>query len=218
MRRSTVIFLMAMTSAGAGASADADLPGRISFGFNVGGCHSANDHELWSGSGAGYAYFGEVAYEPASWLVAPELQWGYTYASGDAPAREGEEYPVPPTELKGEGDTFLMGGRARVPLWRMRLRPYAGGGAVWTNYHRIVMDNSDVLSDKGSFGTGWAALAGLEFFPDPATGFSLVVEYRYASTRQEWREPVRSWNKGAFDPKFNLTEKLVTLGVKVYTL
>ncbi len=218
MRRLTLTFLIITGLAGGAASADVDLPGRISFGFNVGGCHSANDHSRWSASGAGYTYFGEIAYESTSWLVAPLIQWGYTYASGDVPPWESEGYSAHPTEIKGEGDTFIMGGRVRVPLWQMKLRPYGGAGVAWTNYNRIVMDNSGVLSDKGSFGTGWAALGGLEFFPDPASGFSLALEYRYAVTKQEWRSPPATGNKGPFELEFNLTEKLLTMGVKVYVL
>lgn len=218
MRRLTATFLIIAGLAGGSASADVDLPGRISFGFNVGGCHSANDHSRWSASGAGYCYFGEVGYESTSWLVAPLLQWGYTYASGDVPAWESEGYSAPPTEIKGEGDTFIIGGRVRVPLWRMKLRPYAGGGVAWTNYNRIVLADARVLSDNGSFGTGWAALGGLEFFPSPASGFSLALEYRYGVTKQEWRQPPVQGDKGPFELEFDLTEKLLTMGVKVYVL
>jgi opacity protein-like surface antigen len=215
MRR---LIMTCFVMAGLGsAAAAADLPGSISFGFNVGGCHSANDHERWSASGTGYGYFGEIAYEPTAWLVAPLMQWGYTYASGDVPAWEKEGYPgAAPTETKGEGDTFIIGGRLRVPLWRMKLRPYAGGGVAWTNYNRIVRENSDVLSDKSSFGTGWAALGGLEFFPDPASGFSVALEYRYAATKQEWRQLPEV--KVPFASEFNLSEKLITLGIKIYVL
>jgi opacity protein-like surface antigen len=159
-----------------------------------------------------------VAYEPTSWLVAPLLQWGYTYAAGDVPAWESEGYSGDANEVKGEGDTFIIGGRVRVPLWRMKLRPYAGGGVAWTNYNRIVLADARVLSDNGSFGTGWAALGGLEFFPSPASGFSLALEYRYGVTKQEWRKPPTSGNKGPFELEFDLTEKLLTMGVKVYVL
>ena len=50
MRRLTLTFLIITGLAGGAASADVDLPGRISFGFNVGGCHSGNDHSRWSAS------------------------------------------------------------------------------------------------------------------------------------------------------------------------
>lgn len=218
MRRLTVTFFIITALAGGAAFGDADLPGRISFGFNVGGCHSANDHSRWSASGAGYGYFGEIGYESTSWLVAPEMQWGYTYASGDVPAWEKEGYPDGADEVKGEGDTFIIGGRVRVPLWGMKLRPYGGGGVAWTNYNRIVMGDTGVLSNKSSFGTGWAALGGLELFPVPASGFSVALEYRYAATKQEWRQPPTPGDKGPFETDFNLAEKLMTLGVKIYVL
>lgn len=216
MRRFIIICFVIASSAAAALAAD--LPGRVSFGFNVGGCHSANDHERWSASGTGYGYSGEVAYEPTSWLVAPQMQWGYTYASGDVPPWEAAGYFGNPTELRAEGDTFFVGGRARVPLWQMKLRPYAGGGVAWTNYDRIVRENSRVLSDKSSFGTGWAALGGVEFFPAPASGFSVALEYRYAATTQEWRQPPAGGTKGPFEAQFRLTETLATLGVKIYVL
>jgi hypothetical protein len=203
--------------AGAAMAEDADIPGRLSFGFNVGGCHSANNHSRWSASGTGYCYYGEFSYESTTWLVAPLLQWGYTYATGDLPAWESGGYSAQPTDVKGEGDTFIMGARFRVPLWRMKLRPYGGGGAVWTNYNRIVLEDADVLSDNGSYGTGWAALGGLEFFPNPASGFSLSLEYRYAVTKQEWRRPPAA-GKESFETEFDLTEKLLTMGVKIYVL
>jgi opacity protein-like surface antigen len=218
MRRLTATFLAAAFLAGGGAAADVDLPGRLSFGFSAGGCHSANDHTRWSASGAGYCYFGEVAYESTSWLVAPLLQWGYTYASGDVPAWESEGYSAHPTEIKGEGDTFLMGGRVRVPLWQMKLRPYAGGGLAWTNYDRTVLADASVLADNDSFGSGWTALGGVEFFPKPASGFSVVLEYRYAVTKQEWRRPPPLGARGPFELEFDLSEKLLTMGVKVYVL
>jgi hypothetical protein len=214
MRRLTLAFIVMTTSGGGAAFADADLPGRISFGFSAGGCHSANNHERLSASGVGYGYFGEVAYESTSWLVAPLMQWGYTYATGDVPAWEKEGYPGNPTDVRGEGDTFIIGGRVRVPLWQMKLRPYAGGGLVWTNYNRVVFEDAATLSNKSSFGTGWGAVGGLEFFPDPASGFSLALDYRYAATKQEWRQPPQA--KGAFEPKFDLAEKLFSLGLKVY--
>lgn len=214
MRRLTLTFLVMTISAGGAAWADVDLPGRISFGFGAGGCHTANNHERWSASGVGYGYFGEIAYESASWLVAPFMEWGYTYATGDVPPWEKEGYGGDATDVRSEGDTLMLGARARVPLWRMKLRPYAGGGVVWTNYDRVVLEEAATLSDKSSFGTGWAAVGGLEFFPDPASGLSLALDYRYAVTKQEWRQPPEA--KGPFAPEFDLAEKLITVGLKIY--
>ncbi len=209
--------LFVITNVSAGAAA-ADIPGRVSFGFNAGGAHSANDHERLGTSGTGYCYFGEVAYEPTIWLVAPLVQWGYAYTSSDLPPGEAGGYPGEPSALRGTAMDLLFGARVRVPLWEKKLGPYAGTGVMWTNYHRQVTEDDFALVDDASGGWGWAALGGLEFFPTRARGFSICLEYRYAATNQKWRKPPPSTPTGGDGADFDLTEKLITFGVKVYTL
>jgi hypothetical protein len=216
MRLLTATFLV-MTGL-AGAAAAADIPGRVSFGFNAGGAHSANDHERLGANGTGYCYFGEVAYEPTIWLVAPQAQWGYAYTSSDLPPGETGGYVGQPDALRGAAMDLLFGARVRVPLWETKLRPYAGPAVTWTNYHRQVTEGDFALVDDASAGWGWAALGGLEFFPDAASGFSICLEYRYAATNQKWRKPPPSTPKGGGGAEFGLTEKLITFGVKVYAL
>jgi hypothetical protein len=216
MRRLTVtLFVIINISAEAGA---ADIPGRVSFGFNAGGAHSANDHERLGASGTGYCYFGEVAYEPTIWLVAPQVQWGYAYTSSDLPPGEAGGYVGEPDALRGAAMDLLFGARVRVPLWRTKLRPYAGAGAMWTNYHRQATEGDFALDDNASGGWGWAALGGLEFFPGAGRAFSICLEYRYAATDQKWRKPPPSTPKGGGGADFGLTEKLITFGVKLYAL
>jgi hypothetical protein len=215
MRRWTLIFVI---SAGAGAAAASDIPGRLAFGFAVGGAHASNDDERWGGSGTGYGYFGEAGYESTSWLVAPMVQWGYAYARGDVPPWETSGYAEYPTDVKNTTNTFLLGGRARLPLWRMKLRPYGGGGLTWTRYNRQVLAETSVLAENESTGSGYAALGGLEFFPDPARGFSFALEYRSAATSQRWLKTPAGGAKGLADAEFNLAEQLITLSVKLYTL
>ena len=211
MRRLTVALIIA---ACAGAAAGAGIPGRVSFGFAAGSAHSSNDHERWDGSGIGYAYFGEVGYESTRWLVAPIVQWGYGYASGDVAPWDVEGYRGNPSEVEHKMNTFMLGGRVRVPLWRMKLRPYGGAGIVWTRYNRQVLDGFSVLLENESTGSGYAALAGAEFFPDPARGFSLALEYRYGASTQQWlRAP---GGKSAKEAEFNLGEQLITMSVKAY--
>jgi hypothetical protein len=211
MRRLMVLFIIAASAA---AAAGAGIPGRVAFGFAAGGVHSANDHERWGGSGVGYGYFGEAGYEATSWLVAPVVQWGYGYASGDVPLWEMEGYRGRPSEVEHKMNTLMLGGRVRVPLWRMKLRPYGGAGVVWTRYNRQVLEEFSVLLENESTGSGYAALAGLEFFPDPARGFSLALEYRYGATTQQWlRAP---GGKSAEEAEFDLGEQLITLSVKAY--
>jgi opacity protein-like surface antigen len=199
------------------ASAQADIPGRISLGFDAGGTHTSNDSPRWGASGAGYGYFAEAAYEPSRWLVLPIIQWGYAYTTGDVPEAETGGYPTPPTDIKGEANTFVFGGRVRVPLWRMKLRPYAGGGVAWTTYTHQVVAGPTVLLEGESSGTGWVGLAGLEFFPDPSRGFSFSLDYRYGSTTQDWKT-IPAGGKGASDDEFNLKERVISVGVKIYTL
>lgn len=213
MRRVIIIIMAAATAAGA-----ADVPGRLLFGFDGGAVRSASDHERWGGSGVGYAYFGEVGYESTAWLVAPLLQWGYAYGKGDVPAWEMGGYVSPPSELQHKTNTFFMGGVVRLPLWRMRLRPYGGGGLAWTGYERQVLTDVTVLAENESSGYGWAALGGVEFFPDPSRGFSVVLGYRHGATGQEWRKVPAGAEKGGFDTAFDLTERLITVGVRMYTL
>lgn len=211
MRRLTAVLIIATS---AGAAAGADIPGRIVFGFAAGGVHSANDHERWGGSGTGYGYFGEAGYEATSWLVAPVVQWGYGYASGDVAPWEMEGYAGRPSEVKHKMNTLMLGGRVRVPLWRMKLRPYGGAGVAWTRYDRQVLEGFSVLIQNESTGSGYVALAGAEFFPDPARGFSLSLEYRYAATAQEWlRAP---GGKSSAEAEFDLAEQLITMSVKAY--
>lgn len=209
MRRLMAVFIIA-----AGAAAAADLPGRVVFGFAAGGVHSANDHARWGGSGLGYGYFGEVGYEAAGWLVAPVAQWGYGYASGDVPLWEMDGYSGHPSEIKHTMSTFVLGSRLRVPLWRMKLRPYGGAGVAWTRYNRQVLDGFSVLIENESTGSGYVGLAGVEFFPDPARGFSLALDYRYAATTQNWlRAPAGKSSEAA---EFGLAEQTITLSVKAY--
>jgi len=212
MRRLTAVLIIAASASA--AEAGTDIPGRVVFAFAAGGVHSANDHERWGGSGTGYGYFGEAGYEATSWLVAPVVQWGYGYASGDVPLWEMDGYRGHPSEIKHTMNTFVLGGRVRVPLWRMKLRPYGGAGAVWTRYNRQVLDGFSVLIENESTGSGYAGLAGLEFFPDPARGFSLALEYRYAATTQRWlRAP---GGKSAAEAEFDLAEQLITMSVQAY--
>jgi len=213
MRRLTVILLMAASAVV--AAAGTNIPGRIALGFAAGGVHGASDHARWGGSGTGYCYFGEAGYESTSWLVAPLIQWGYGYASGDVFPWEVEGYVAPPSEVKHKTNTFMLGGRVRVPIWRMKLRPYGGGGVVWTRYNRQVLEGLSVLAENESTGSGYAGLAGVEFFPDPARGFSLALDYRYGATAQKWLRAPGS-GKNAADAEFNLTEQLITLNVKAY--
>lgn len=215
MRRLIIAITVVAAAATAGA---ADLPGRLLFGFDVGAVRNASDHERWGGSGVGYAYFGEVGYEATPWLVAPVMQWGYAYAKGDVPAWESGGYVSPPSELQHKTNTFFMGGIARLPLWHMRLRPYGGAGLAWTGYERQVLEEVTVLAENESAGYGWAALGGVEFFPDPSRGFSLVIGYRYGATTQEWRKVPAGAEKGNFDTEFGLKEGLITAGVRMYTL
>ena len=211
MRRFMAMFMVAASAA---AAAGDGIPGRVVFGFAAGGVHVANDHERWGGSGVGYGYFGEAGYEGAAWLVAPVVQWGYGYAAGDVAPWEMEGYRGNPSEVKHKMNTFMLGGRVRVPLWRMKLRPYAGAGIVWTRYNRQVLEGFSVLLETESTGSGYAALAGAEFFPDPARGFSVALEYRYGASAQQWlRSP---GGKGAEEAEFDLAEQLITLSVKAY--
>jgi hypothetical protein len=210
-----VIVIVVATAGAAGA---ADLPGRLLLGFDVGAVRNASDHERWGGSGVGYTYFGEVGYESTAWLVAPLAQWGYAYGRGDVPAWESGGYVSPPSELQHKTSTFFMGGVVRLPLWRMKLRPYGGVGLAWTAYERQVLADVTVLAESESSGSGWAALAGVEFFPDPSRGFSVTLGYRYGATTQKWRQPPAGAGKGAFDTEFGLTESLFTAGVRMYTL
>jgi opacity protein-like surface antigen len=202
MRRLMAVFIIA-----ASAAAAADLPGRVVFGFAAGGVHDANDHERWGGGGVGY--------EATRWLVAPVAQWGYGYASGDVPAWEMEGYHGRhPSEVKHTTNTFVLAGRVRVPLWRMKLRPYGGAGVAWTRYNRQVLDGYSVLLENESTGSGYVALAGVDFFPDPARGFSLALDYRYGATTQQWlRAP---GGKSAAEDEFGLAEQLITISVKAY--
>ena len=200
------------------AAVAADIPGRVSFGFSAGGAHSANDHERLGAGGTGYAYFGEAAYEPTIWLVAPQVQWGYAYTSSVLPPREAGGYVGEPSALRGAAMDLLFGARVRVPLWETKLRPYAGAGVMWTNYHRQAMEEDFALDDNASAGWGWAALGGLEFFPGATGGFSICLEYRYAATDQKWRKPPPPTPKGGAGADFDLTEQLITLGVKLYAL
>ncbi len=218
MLRNTTILLIGVTLGAAAPGWPTDVPGRVAFGFNVGGGGSTSDHERWSARGSGYAYFGEVAYEANSWLVAPVLQWGYAYTSGALPAWEAAGYGEGADGLRTEANDIFIGARVRVPLWRMKLRPYAGGGVLWADYHRKVLAGSFVRNDEESAGWGWAALGGIEFFPAPARGFSLCLEYRWANTDQEWRQLPTAASKGPFAPAFHLTEQLITAGVRLYTL
>jgi opacity protein-like surface antigen len=215
MRR---IGLAIIILAGAGAAAcQADVPGRVVLAFAAGGAHASNDDERWGGAGTGYGYFGELGYEATSWLVAPVAQWGNAFTSGRVPPWEEGGYAGNPSGVKHKLSTFALGGRVRLPLWRMKLRPYGGGGVAWTRYNRQVLDGVMVLLESESTGSGYAGLAGLEFFPDPARGFSLALEYRYAVTAQEWlRAP--TGGKGSAGAEFNLAEQLITVSVKAYTL
>ena len=216
MRRLAAVWLI--ITGVAAAAAGTDIPGRLVFGFAAGGVHSANDHERWGGSGTGYGYFGEAGYESTSWLVAPLMQWGYGYASGDVPPWETAGYVGYPSEVKSRTNTFILGGRVRVPLWRMKLRPYGGGGLAWTRYNRQVLDGTSVLAENESTGSGYAALGGLEFFPDPARGFSFSLEYRYGATAQKWLKTPGGIGKSDFDAEFGLVEQMITLSVKAYAL
>jgi hypothetical protein len=211
-------FTITAFAAAAGVVCAADIPGRVAFGFNAGGASLANDHERWGASGAYYCYFGELGYEANHWLVGPLLQWGYAYGNADVPAWERAGYTQPPDAVSGEANDLLVGAKIRVPLWELMVRPYAGAGAIWTDYHRLLKSGERALTDYAAAGSGYAALAGVEFFPRPAAGFSFCAEYRYASTEQEWRLLPTAASKSNFDAKFNLAEHLVTLGVKVYTL
>jgi opacity protein-like surface antigen len=208
---------MILGAAAGAAFAQGDIPGRISFGFDAGGTHTSNDSPRWGASGTGYGYFAEASYEPSGWFVVPIIQWGYAYTTGDVPEAEMGGYPTPPTDIKGEANTFVIGGRFRVPLWRMKLRPYAGGGVAWTTYNHQIVAGANVLLEGESSGSGWVGLAGLEFFPDPTRGFSLSLDYRYGSTTQEWKK-TPAGGKALSDNEFGLTERVIAVGVKIYTL
>jgi opacity protein-like surface antigen len=143
------------------------------------------------------------------------VQWGYGYASGDVPSWEMEGYRGRhPSEVKHTTNTFVLAGRVRVPLWRMKLRPYGGAGLAWTRYNCQVLDGFAVLLENESTGSGYVALAGAEFFPDPARGFSFAVEYRYGATAQQWlRAP---GGKSGEEDEFDLAEQLITISAKAY--
>ncbi len=194
----------------------AETPGRLILGFNAGAAASANDHARWGARGTGYGYLGEAGLQFTSWLAVPVFTVGYTYTNGNLPSWESAGYARYPTGLRTGANDYFVGGRVRVALWRMKLRPFAGAGAFWTEYHRHVNAKEYVLEDRAASGRGYAMTGGAEFFPNPASGFSLAVEYRYAAAAPEWRQPPAK--NANFEPTFNFTEQLITVGVKLYTL
>lgn len=195
----------------------AAIPGRVALGFNLGGGVSANDHERWGASTAGYAYYVEVTYLPVTVFAFPLIQYGYGYGREPMPGWEAGGYAGEGDTLRTESASFFLGSKARASLWRMKLRPYAGLGLLRTDYHRKAAQGDYILQDYASGGWGYAAVTGLEFFPDPARRFSMGAEYRYGVTAQRWLAPP-SLYKYSFVRSFTLQEQALALGVKLYIL